>query len=256
MTTPPIRTRPSSKSRSAVAAGPRAGPVGRTAEEAGLRRVDVVAWRDLDDAEAGGSELHAHEILTAVGRRRHRRPPVDVPGRWGGPGHRAAAVIPSTAAPVGMPSSPARPWPGSGTRSGRGRPGRDLERDAVLLAGVDHCPRVVFLHHVHAEMWDMALSPAWPGWGTASSTGWPRPSTGAARSSRCPIRPATMVPLLHFSRDRVTVVPPGIDTASPGRHPRSRPLRRGRGPTGPGQAVHLFVEAMVALKDASPGSGP
>jgi hypothetical protein len=33
------------------------------AEQAGLHRVDLVAWRDLDDAEAGGSELHAHEVM-------------------------------------------------------------------------------------------------------------------------------------------------------------------------------------------------
>ena len=35
------------------------------AKAGGLRRVDVVAWRDFDDPEAGGSELHAHRILTA-----------------------------------------------------------------------------------------------------------------------------------------------------------------------------------------------
>ena len=29
---------------------------------AGLGRIGMVAWRDLDDPEAGGSELHAHEI--------------------------------------------------------------------------------------------------------------------------------------------------------------------------------------------------
>ena len=34
------------------------------AEEAGLRRVHFVAWRDLDDPEAGGSELHAHRIAS------------------------------------------------------------------------------------------------------------------------------------------------------------------------------------------------
>src|SRR5580700_5534535 len=33
-------------------------------ERSGIERVDVVAWRDLDDAESGGSELHAHEVLT------------------------------------------------------------------------------------------------------------------------------------------------------------------------------------------------
>ena len=30
---------------------------------AGVRRVESYAWRDLDDAEAGGSELHADEIF-------------------------------------------------------------------------------------------------------------------------------------------------------------------------------------------------
>jgi glycosyltransferase involved in cell wall biosynthesis len=32
-------------------------------EAAGVRRVESYAWRDLDDAEAGGSELHADEIF-------------------------------------------------------------------------------------------------------------------------------------------------------------------------------------------------
>src|ERR1700733_3068244 len=32
------------------------------AAQAGLRRVHFVAWRDLDDPEAGGSELHAHHV--------------------------------------------------------------------------------------------------------------------------------------------------------------------------------------------------
>ena len=40
-----------------------------------------------------------------------------------------------------------------------GRPGRDLERHAVLLAAVGHRAPVVFLHHVHAEMWKMVLPP-------------------------------------------------------------------------------------------------
>ncbi|MCH2412486.1 MAG: hypothetical protein MK189_05890, partial [Acidimicrobiales bacterium] len=28
----------------------------------GIRRIHVLAWRDLDDPEAGGSEIHAHEV--------------------------------------------------------------------------------------------------------------------------------------------------------------------------------------------------
>ena len=55
------------------AAGPHAGGAGslpataelaELAREAGLRRVALLAWRDIDDAEAGGSELHAHEVAT------------------------------------------------------------------------------------------------------------------------------------------------------------------------------------------------
>ena len=34
------------------------------AAEAGIRRIHFVAWRDLDDPEAGGSELHAHKIAS------------------------------------------------------------------------------------------------------------------------------------------------------------------------------------------------
>ena len=29
----------------------------------GVRRVHVLAWRDLDDPDAGGSELHADEVM-------------------------------------------------------------------------------------------------------------------------------------------------------------------------------------------------
>ncbi|MCZ7629556.1 MAG: hypothetical protein M5U19_11105 [Microthrixaceae bacterium] len=34
------------------------------AEEAGIRTVHMLAWRDLDDDEAGGSEIHAHNITS------------------------------------------------------------------------------------------------------------------------------------------------------------------------------------------------
>ena len=51
---------------------------------AGIRRVESFAWRDLDDPEAGGSELHADEIFTrwaATGLVdiEHRTSPIDAP---------------------------------------------------------------------------------------------------------------------------------------------------------------------------------
>ena len=41
--------------------------VARLAGEVGIRRVHMLAWRDFDDPEAGGSELHAHEIAKLWG---------------------------------------------------------------------------------------------------------------------------------------------------------------------------------------------
>ena len=34
------------------------------AAEAGLARIHMFAWRDLDDDEAGGSEVHAHNVAS------------------------------------------------------------------------------------------------------------------------------------------------------------------------------------------------
>ena len=39
--------------------------IGDLAAEAGLRRIHILAWRDLDDAEAGGSEIHADRVARA-----------------------------------------------------------------------------------------------------------------------------------------------------------------------------------------------
>ncbi len=104
--------------RTAERAPTGAAELAAIAEEVGLRRVRFVAWRDLDDPEAGGSEVHAHRVATlwaeagidvafrtsAVAggepRRRARRLPGHpqgrplrgLPGRrGGGAGRRAAA---------------------------------------------------------------------------------------------------------------------------------------------------------------------
>ena len=52
--------------RSGAGASDRAGAdrpqLSLLAEGAGLRRIDIVAWRDLDHPEAGGSEVHAARL--------------------------------------------------------------------------------------------------------------------------------------------------------------------------------------------------
>jgi hypothetical protein len=53
------RTRPVSPAHDAEVA-----KLGDIAGEAGLERVSILAWRDLDDPEAGGSEVHAANIAS------------------------------------------------------------------------------------------------------------------------------------------------------------------------------------------------
>jgi len=40
-----------------------AGDLDALASSSGIRRVHVLAWRDFDDPEAGGSEIHAHQVV-------------------------------------------------------------------------------------------------------------------------------------------------------------------------------------------------
>jgi len=121
--------------------------------------VHLLAWRDLADVEAGGSEVHAAEIARL----------------W------AEAGIDVT-----MRTSYAQGHPPVGVRDGYTvirRAGRYLVFPRAALAeATDHYgardglveiwngmpflsplwnvgPRVTFLHHVHGSMWDMTLGP-------------------------------------------------------------------------------------------------
>src|SRR5690606_14635615 len=57
--------RPASRpmpSQSAPSPADALAKIGDLAASADLRRIHVLAWRDLDDVEAGGSEVHASEV--------------------------------------------------------------------------------------------------------------------------------------------------------------------------------------------------
>ncbi len=127
------------------------------ASGAGLRRIAVLAWRDIDDAEAGGSELHAHEVAA----------------RWAAAG---IDVVLRTSAVAGRAFEIERAGSRVVRRSGRyaifvsgpmelasGRFG-SLDGLVEIWNGMpflsplwSRLPRVVFLHHVHGEMWPMTL---------------------------------------------------------------------------------------------------
>ncbi|MCB1039653.1 MAG: glycosyltransferase, partial [Acidimicrobiales bacterium] len=133
--------------------------LGDLAAAAGLRRIHLLAWRDLDDVEAGGSEVHAAEVAR----------------------HWAEAGI-----EVVMRTSHAQGHPPRAVRDGYEvvrKAGRYLVFPRAAVAEAAHRygrrdglveiwngmpffsplwasgPRIVFLHHIHAEMWKMVLPP-------------------------------------------------------------------------------------------------
>jgi len=196
------------------------------ARRAGLRRVAILAWRDLDDPEAGGSELHAHEVAR----------------RWAAAG---IDVVLRTSSVSGRAVSIERDGYTAVRRSGRygvfatgpmdiagGRLG-PLDGLVEIWNGMPFLspmwsglPRVVFMHHVHGEMWSMALPPTLARAGKFLEARLAPPVYNRSRivtlseSSRREI-----VALPGVQASRVSVVSPGIDPRySPGGHRSERPL--------------------------------
>jgi glycosyltransferase involved in cell wall biosynthesis len=126
----------------------------------GLKRVQLVAWRDLEDPEAGGSELHAHRIAA----------------RWAEAGLKVTvrtSAVPGQAEVVRRQGYtavrrygrygvfPAVMWEGLRTPALHGDGLVEIWNGMPFLSPLwFNGPRIVFLHHVHAEMWRMTL----PGW--------------------------------------------------------------------------------------------
>ena len=196
------------------------------AADAGLRRIHMVAWRDLDDPEAGGSELHAHMVASA----------------WAAAG---LDVTFRTSAVPGAPEALTRDgyrvlrrsgryavFPGAaweGLRMGH-RPGDalvEIWNGMPFLSPLWYRgPRIVFLHHVHAEMWGMVLPPALARLGYATERRLAPPLYRHSRivtlseSSRNEI-----VELLGLRPDHISVAPPGVDRRyTPGGHRLPVPL--------------------------------
>lgn len=226
------------------------------AADAGLRRVAMVAWRDLDDPEAGGSELHAHEIAS----------------RWAAAG---IDVVLRTSRVDGQARAIRRDGYDAVRRNGRyavfaaaplevalGRHGR-VDGLVEIWNGMPFLsplwfpgPRSVFLHHVHAEMWQMVL-PHVPRLAAAGRFFEARLAPQLYRrtavvtlseSSRREI-----VGMLGLPAERVTVVPPGIDGRfTPGGERSDHPLLVAVGRLVPVKRLERLVDAAAALVPAHP----
>ncbi len=230
------------------------GALGDIAAEAGLRRINMLAWRDLDDPEAGGSEIHADHIArlwSAAG--------IDVSVRTSGvvgaPAHvdrsgyhalRAGGrygVFPRAAAAEALGRH--------GPRDGLVEIWNGMPFFSPLWA---RGPRIVFCHHVHAEMWRMVLPPWKARIGELIEFRLAPPLYRGTRivtlssSSR-----DELVGDLGFREELVTVVAPGIDPKfRPGGRRSQHPSVVAVGRLEPVKRFDLLVDALAELRRRHP----
>lgn len=196
------------------------------ADMAGIRHVHMLAWRDLDDPEAGGSEVHAHSIASI----------------WAQSG---LSVTMRTSEAVGLDASAERD--GYAVSRKAGRFGVFVRSPLAEIAGrLGPCdalveiwngmpflsplwwrgPRTIWLHHVHGPMWGMTLAKPLAAFGnTIESRIAPRiyrsqPIVTLSESSRREI-----VDDLGMDAVNVSVVSPGVDPYfTPGGEKSPKPL--------------------------------
>lgn len=186
----------------------------RIAADAGLANIHFLQWRDLDDVEAGGSEVHSATIARI----------------WADAG---INVVMRSSYAQGHPPTEERDGVTVIRRAGRylvfpraaisEAIGRHGKRDGLVEVwnGVPFLsplwcrgPRIVFLHHLHADMWRMAL-PENPKLAQSGAfferSVAPNFYKGSRIVTLSSSSRAELIEQMGFSPSQVTVAPPGID---------------------------------------------
>lgn len=223
-------------------------------ETSGMRRIHMLAWRDLDDPEAGGSELHADKVAE----------------RWAAAG---VDVSLRTAEAPGHPETTRRNgyqivrkagrysvFPRTATSGALGRTGPwdglvEIWNGMPFFSPVwARCPRVVFLHHVHGAMWRMVLSPKLAQVGETIEFKVAPPLYRRTRiltlsqSSRDEI-----IELLGLPAGNISVIPPGIDSSfSPAGERSARPLVLAVGRLVPVKRFDVLIDSLIRAHDEHP----
>ena len=224
------------------------------AARAGLQTVHMLAWRDLDDDEAGGSEVHAHNIASI----------------WAQSG---LQVTMRTSAAVGQPPERAREgyratrygsrysvFPRSAVAELTGRMGRcdglvEIWNGMPFMSPVwRRGPRMVWLHHVHGPMWGMTLPGPVAKFGELLEARLAPPFyRRQPMVTLSPSSKAELVDDLGFDPDRVTVVPPGVDPFfTPGGDRSPVPLAVAVGRLAPVKDFPRLVRIMAAARERVP----
>lgn len=185
-----------------------AGLVGRR----GVRRVEAYQWRDLDDPEAGGSEVHAEEIFrrwAEVGIDVHlRTSTIDRPRSF----RRSGYTVTQRGSRFDVFARVAA------RQMVRRRP--DDTATIEIWNGVPwfgplwaRRRRVVWLHHVHREMWDAALPGPLSTGGRVLETRIAPPLYRRSIIATLSESSAEEIRELGIPADRIRVIPPGVDEA-------------------------------------------
>ncbi len=196
--------------------------VGDMAADAGLRRIHVLAWRDLADVEAGGSELHAATVarlwaeagIEVTVRTSYAQGSPPESNRYG------YHVIRRAGRYLVFPRAVASELAGRhGPRDGLVEIWNGVPWFTPLWASG---PKVTWLHHVHGPMWGMVLPPRLARLGELIEQRVAPPLyrrqavVTLSESAR-----AELVRDLGLRPERIAVVPPGV-------HPRFSPEGRAR----------------------------
>ena len=223
----------------------------------GLRRVHLLAWRDLEDVEAGGSEVHAHEIA-----KRWAAAGLDVTMRTSYAQGRAPKVR-RDGYEVVRKAGRYLVFPRAVLSAVSGRSGA-FDAVVEIWNGVPFFsplwtgrkPSIVFLHHVHAEMWRMVM-PDNPGLARGGELLESRVAPPLYRRSRIvTLSESSKRELVHdlgFRDEQVTVVPPGVHSRfTPGGRRSEHPLVCAVGRLVPVKRYDRLIEAMARVRAAHP----
>jgi glycosyltransferase involved in cell wall biosynthesis len=224
--------------------------LGDLAATAGLRRISILAWRDLDDPEAGGSELHASRVaslwaeagIEVTMRTSYAAGHPQVTWRGGYRVIRKAGrylVFPRAA------FSEMMGW--HGASDGLVEIWNGMPFFSPVWA---RRPSVTWLHHVHDTMWDMTLPPRLARLGRRIEFGIaPRvyrrtPIVTLSTSSK-----QELVQKLRLAPEQITVVPPGVDARfTPGGERSPTPLVVAVGRLVPVKQLHRLIDALAGVR--------
>jgi glycosyltransferase involved in cell wall biosynthesis len=229
--------------------------LGDIAAAAGLRRIAILAWRDIDDPEAGGSEIHASRVAALWGQAgievtmRTSYAPGAAQVRWRD-GYR---VIRKAGRYLVFPRaafSEMMGWHGASDAL------VEIWNGMPFFSPVWAAkrPRAVWLHHVHDSMWEMTLPPRLARLGRTIEFQVAPPIYRRSRivtlseSSK-----EEIARRLRLRPSNITVVPPGVDPSfRPGGTRDPSPLVVAVGRLVPVKRFDVLIDALAEVKVRRP----